>query len=134
MFIPFTAAEDNKNFFRDVWVYFVIFSPGKRQSCFAMRLGRVGPKDFGDFLAGPRPRQCCNENVSSLLSGFLQLPSEDVQARLNSAEGNYPESCGAGVCSATLPPAGGRILTENQRITLFTSRCGILLMDWVMVR
>lgn len=39
----------------------------------------------------------CNENFSSLLSGFLQLPSEDVQARLNSAEGNYPESRGAEV-------------------------------------
>lgn len=80
-----------------MWVYFCnIFTRDKRESCFWNEAGRVGQKDLGEFSSWSEPQAVCNENVSSLLSGFLQLPSEDVQARLNSAEGNYPESYGAG--------------------------------------
>lgn len=72
----------NKTFFRDMWVYFCnIFTRDKRQSCFWDEAGRVGQKDLGEFSSWSEPQAVCNENVSSLLSGFLQLPSEDVQAQ-----------------------------------------------------
>lgn len=103
-----------------MWVYLCnIFTGDERKSCFWNEAGRVGQKDLGEFSSWSEPQAVCNENVSSLLSGFLQLPCEDVHARLNSAESNYPEGCRAGVNVAQrCPLLDTKHLSWNKRMNI----------------